>query len=64
MKQILNRLFEHQYLNRTEAKEILTSMADGKYNDSEIAAFNDAIAQAQETTESGRLKKHSVNLWH
>jgi len=39
MKQILNRLFEHQYLNRCEAKEILTSMADGKYNDSEIAAF-------------------------
>lgn len=39
MKQILNRLFEHQYLNRTEAKEILTNMADGKYNDSEIAAF-------------------------
>ncbi|MBB4037419.1 anthranilate phosphoribosyltransferase [Dysgonomonas hofstadii] len=39
MKQILNRLFEHQYLNRCEAKEILTNMADGKYNDSEIAAF-------------------------
>ncbi|MDR2955091.1 MAG: anthranilate phosphoribosyltransferase [Prevotella sp.] len=39
MKQILNRLFEHQYLNRNEAKEILTNMADGKYNDSEIAAF-------------------------
>jgi len=39
MKQILNRLFEHQYLNRCEAKEILTNMADGRYNDSEIAAF-------------------------
>lgn len=39
MKQILNRLFEHQYLNRTEAKEILTKMAAGKYNESEIAAF-------------------------
>lgn len=39
MKQILNRLFEHQYLNRTEAKEILTKMAAGGYNDSEIAAF-------------------------
>ncbi|MDL2302939.1 anthranilate phosphoribosyltransferase [Dysgonomonas sp. OttesenSCG-928-D17] len=39
MKQILNRLFEHQYLNRNEAKGILTNMADGKYNDSEIAAF-------------------------
>lgn len=39
MKQILNRLFEHQYLNRTEAKEILTKMAAGGYNESEIAAF-------------------------
>ena len=39
MKQILNRLFEHQYLNRTEAKEVLTKMAAGEYNDSEIAAF-------------------------
>ncbi|MBK5720428.1 anthranilate phosphoribosyltransferase [Dysgonomonas sp. Marseille-P4677] len=39
MKQILNRLFEHQYLNRNEAKEILTNMAAGIYNDSEIAAF-------------------------
>lgn len=39
MKQILNRLFEHQYLNRCEAKEILTNMSAGNYNDSEIAAF-------------------------
>lgn len=39
MKQILNRLFEHQYLNRTEAKEILTKMAAGEYNESEMAAF-------------------------
>jgi anthranilate phosphoribosyltransferase len=39
MKQILNRLFEHQYLNRCEAKEILTNMAAGNYNESQIAAF-------------------------
>ncbi|MGM5630137.1 anthranilate phosphoribosyltransferase [Apibacter raozihei] len=39
MKQILNRLFEHQYLNRDEAKEILTKMAAGEYNESQIAAF-------------------------
>jgi len=39
MKQILNRLFEHQYLNRCEAKEILTTMSAGGYNESEIAAF-------------------------
>ncbi|MDR1876456.1 MAG: anthranilate phosphoribosyltransferase [Flavobacteriaceae bacterium] len=39
MKQILNRLFEHQYLNREEAREILTKMAAGEYNESQIAAF-------------------------
>jgi len=39
MKQVLYRLFEHQYLSREEAKEILTNMAEGKYNDSQIAAF-------------------------
>ena len=39
MKQILYRLFEHQYLSREEAKEILTNMAEGKYNDNQISAF-------------------------
>ena len=39
MKQILNRLFDHQYLNRDEAKEVLTKMAAGEYNESQIAAF-------------------------
>lgn len=39
MKHILNRLFEHQYLGRIEAKEILSNMAAGAYNESQIAAF-------------------------
>lgn len=39
MKQLLNRLFEHQYLNREEAKEVLTKMAAKEYNESQIAAF-------------------------
>ncbi|MDR0428292.1 MAG: anthranilate phosphoribosyltransferase [Dysgonamonadaceae bacterium] len=39
MKEILSRLFEHQYLNRQEAKAILSNMAQGKYNESQIAAF-------------------------
>lgn len=39
MKQILYRLFEHQYLNKEEAKEILLHMAKGRYNESQIAAF-------------------------
>ena len=39
MKQILNRLFEHQSLTREEATEVMTNIADGKYNDAQIAAF-------------------------
>jgi anthranilate phosphoribosyltransferase len=39
MKEILYRLFEHQYLDRAEAKEVLTNMAEGKYNEAQIAAF-------------------------
>jgi len=39
MKQILTRLFEHEKLNRDEASEIMTNMAAGKYNESQIAAF-------------------------
>ena len=39
MKQILNRLFDHQSLSRIEAKDILTRMASNQYNESEIAAF-------------------------
>jgi len=39
MKQILNRLFDHQSLTRGEAAEVMTNIAAGKYNDSQIAAF-------------------------
>ncbi|MDR2804300.1 MAG: anthranilate phosphoribosyltransferase [Dysgonamonadaceae bacterium] len=39
MKEILNRLFEHQYLSREEAKRVMTQMAAGNYNDSQMAAF-------------------------
>lgn len=39
MKQILYRLFDHHYLTKEEAKEILSNMAEGKYNESQIAAF-------------------------
>ena len=39
MKKILNRLFDHQQLDRNEAKYILTRMAAGDYNESQIAAF-------------------------
>lgn len=39
MKLILNRLFNHQYLDRNEAKDILNRMAVGEYNEAQIAAF-------------------------
>jgi anthranilate phosphoribosyltransferase len=39
VREVLNRLFEHQYLTRDEAKTVLTEMTEGKYNDSQIAAF-------------------------
>jgi anthranilate phosphoribosyltransferase len=39
MKQILYRLFEHQYLGREEARRILQNIAQGQYNDSQIASL-------------------------
>ena len=39
MKQILYRLFEHQYLGRDEARQILQDIAAGKYNEMQIASL-------------------------
>lgn len=39
MKHILNRLFDHQSLTREEAHEVMRKMAEGQYNESQIAAF-------------------------
>jgi len=39
MRSVLNRLFEHKKLEKTEAKEILINLAEGKYNNSQVAAF-------------------------
>ena len=39
MKKILLYLFEHKTLSRQEAKEILTNISKGLYNDAEMAAF-------------------------
>ena len=40
MKQLLYRLFEHQYLGREEARVILQNIAEGRYNDAQIASLN------------------------
>lgn len=39
MKQILYRLFEHQYLGREEARDILHNLVEGRYNDAQIASL-------------------------
>jgi len=39
MKAILNHLFEHKTFSHAESKEILINLAQGKYNNSQMAAF-------------------------
>lgn len=39
MKDILNQLIEYKSLDKGTAKEILTNLAQGKYNQSQVAAF-------------------------
>ncbi|MFZ4058521.1 MAG: anthranilate phosphoribosyltransferase [Ferruginibacter sp.] len=39
MKKILNHLYEHKTLTRAEACSVLTRMASGEFNDSEITSF-------------------------
>ena len=39
MKQILNHLFENKTFTREQSKEILINIAQGKYNNSQMAAF-------------------------
>lgn len=39
MKDVLNKLFKYQSLSKNEAFEILSNLATGKYNQSQMAAF-------------------------
>lgn len=39
MKKILQHLFEYKTLTEQQAKEVITNMAKGQYNESEITAF-------------------------
>ncbi len=39
MKETLNRLINHDYLSKEDAKQILVNIAKGDYNPSQIAAF-------------------------
>mgnify|MGYP000029413269 CR=1 FL=1 len=39
MKQILNRLINHEQLSKEEARTVLVNISEGKYNSNQIAAF-------------------------
>lgn len=39
MKELLNRLFSHAGLTRQEARETMSQIADGRFNDCQLAAF-------------------------
>jgi len=51
MKQILNHLFEHKTFTRGQSKEILTAIAQGKYNNSQMAAFMTAYCMRSITVD-------------
>ncbi len=39
MKQLLNKLYQHQKLSKLEAKQVLIDIANNKYNDAHLASF-------------------------
>lgn len=39
MKRLLNELYQHKKLSKSEAKTILINIANGKYNDAHLASF-------------------------
>jgi anthranilate phosphoribosyltransferase len=51
MKAILNHLFEHKTFTREQSREILTDIAQGKYNNSQMAAFMTAYCMRSITVD-------------
>lgn len=51
MKQILNRLFDHNCLARSEAREIMLRISNGEFNESQIAAFITVFLMRSITTD-------------
>jgi anthranilate phosphoribosyltransferase len=51
MKAILNHLFEHKTFSRGQSKDILTNIAQGKYNNSQMAAFMTAYCMRSITVD-------------
>lgn len=51
MRSILNHLFEHKTFSKEESKTILTNIAQGKYNNSQMAAFMTAYCMRNITVD-------------
>lgn len=51
MKAILNHLFEHKTFSHAQSREILTNIAQGKYNNSQMAAFMTAYCMRSITVD-------------
>lgn len=51
MKDLLYKMFEHGNLSRSQARDIMLNIADGKYNDSQLAAFMTVFLMRSITTE-------------
>ena len=51
MKELLQRMFDHENLSRNEARDVMLNIADGKYNDSQLAAFMTVFLMRSITTE-------------
>ncbi|MGA8853309.1 MAG: anthranilate phosphoribosyltransferase, partial [Christiangramia sp.] len=39
MKELLNRLISHETISKDEAKQVIFNISEGKYNETQIAAF-------------------------
>jgi len=65
MKQILNRLFEHQFLTSDEAADIMINIGSGKYNENQIAAFISVFLMRSITVdELAGFQKALLNMCH
>ncbi len=51
MNQILSTLFEHKSLSRSQARDIMLNIADGKYNDNQLSAFMTVLLMRSITSE-------------
>ncbi|MDR3093305.1 MAG: anthranilate phosphoribosyltransferase [Bacteroidales bacterium] len=51
MKELLYKLFEHRYLDRSESRDVLIRMSNGEFNDNQITAFITVFLMRSITTD-------------